>query len=291
MIIKENVKDFDLEHIFDCGQCFRWERQPDGSYTGIAEGKPPTNIAFYPNEGQKYEGKLVIDNAGEADFDEFWCDYLDLARDYSDIKFKLSKNDHVMVKAIEFGQGIRILKQDKWETLISFLISQNNNIGRIKGCINSLCNNFGEFAGEYRGERYFKIPTADVLAGLTESDLAVCRLGYRANYLIKTAQAVKENNYELLMGMDNASVSEAFKYLTSLYGVGPKVANCIMLFSMNKYESFPIDVWVKQAMSKLYGMDKENMKEMERYAEKNFKELGGFAQQYLFYYMRSLQDD
>jgi len=289
MIVKENIRDFDLEHIFDCGQCFRWEVQPDGSYTGIASGRPPTNVAFYPYEGKKFEGKLVIDNAKEADFDEFWYSYFDFARDYGEIKNKLREHDPIMSKAIDFGQGIRILKQDKWETLISFIISQNNNITRIKGCISTLCENFGEYAGEYKEKKYFDMPTAEVLAGLTEQDLAVCKLGYRAKYLIETAKVVKEDNYKKLRSMDGVSAGDAFEYLTSLSGVGPKVANCIMLFSMNKYERFPIDVWVKKAMNKFYDIDIEGMDAMAQYAAENFKEIGGFAQQYLFYYMKSVK--
>ena len=288
MIERENIKDFNLEHIFDCGQCFRWEKQQDGSYTGIAAGRAPANISFEPYENQGYSGRLIIDNAKEAEFDEFWSRYLDLKRDYGKIKSKLCKNDAVMAKAVEAGQGIRILQQEPWETLISFIISQNNNITRIKGCINSICENFGEFAAEYRGKKYFKIPEPSVLADLTEKDLAVCKLGYRAKYLIETAKAVKEDNCEKLFNMVKADADEAFSYLTSLCGVGPKVANCIMLFSMDKRRSFPIDVWMKQAMHSLYGIDKENMKAMAEYAEKNFGEHGGIAQQYLFYYMKSL---
>jgi N-glycosylase/DNA lyase len=193
-----------------------------------------------------------------------------------------------MAKAIAFGQGMRILRQDHWETLVSFIISQNNNIGRIKGCIASLCENFGAFAGEYKGKKYFTLPEAGVLAALTEEDLAVCRLGYRAKYLIETAKAVKEDNGVRLSGLRKANANEAFVYLTSLCGVGPKVANCIMLFSMDQYDSFPIDVWVKQAMNKLYGFDKQNTKAMAEYAEKNFGGYGGIAQQYLFYYIKSL---
>ena len=321
MIVRENVTDFNLEHIFDCGQCFRWEKEADGSYTGVAEGKRPVNIAFYPyseqiadekqreaklynqhpcylqwvdmksdsaklGDGNRYAGKLVINNADEADF-EFWNAYLDLGRDYGEIKAKLSKNDKVMAKAIEFGQGIRILRQDEWETLISFIISQNNNIGRIKKCINKLCENFGEFVEEYKGKKYYGIPNAKVLASLTEEDLAVCGLGYRTNYIIETAKAVEKDNGKTLLKLREMDSRLAFSYLTSLHGVGPKVANCILLFGLDKFESFPIDVWVKEAMNKLYGIDKEDVRGMAEYAEKHFGEYGGIAQQYLFYAMRS----
>jgi N-glycosylase/DNA lyase len=288
MIVRENVRDFNLDHIFDCGQCFRWEKEDNGSYTGIVDGKRPANIAFYPYYENQYSGTLRIDNAEESEFDDFWKSYLDLNRDYGVIKAKLSKNDEVMARAIEFGQGIRILRQECWETLVSFVISQNNNIGRIKKCVNSLCEYFGEFVEEYRGKKYFAIPTAKVLASLSEKDLSVCGLGYRAKYLIDTARVIEKDDGKTLEELSKADTRLAFAYLTSLHGVGPKVANCILLFALNKRESFPIDVWVKEAMGKLYGIDKENTKAMAEYAEKNFGEHGGIAQQYLFYYMRSM---
>jgi len=288
MIVRENINDFALEHIFDCGQCFRWEKEQNGSYTGIVAGRRPANIAFYPYEGKPYSGKLIIKNAEESEFDDFWKEYLDLDRDYGGIKAKLSKNDEVMARAITFGQGIRILRQESWETLISFIISQNNNIKRIKKCINSLCENFGEFAMEYEGKKYFGIPSASVLASLSEEDLAICGLGYRAKYIIETAKVIEKDDGNNLAELKKADTKTAFAYLTNLHGVGPKVANCILLFALDKLESFPIDVWVKEAMSKLYGIDKENTKVMAEYAEKNFGEYGGIAQQYLFYYMRSM---
>ena len=301
MIVKEGVRDFDLVHIFECGQCFRWEREPDGSYTGMASGAAPANISFHPSAGCKYSGRLVIDGGeisgggkaggGKAGGEKFWDGYFDLSRDYGAIKKGLSEGDAVMAEAVMFGQGIRILGQDIWETVVSFIISQNNNIGRIKGCIASLCDNFGGFSGEFRGKKYHEIPGAEVLAGLTESDLAVCRLGYRARYLIETAKAVSADKGEKLYSAGSAGAKEAFSYLTSLCGVGPKVANCIMLFSMGMYGSFPIDVWVRQAMSRLYGIDKDDVKAMESYARDNFGEYGGIAQQYLFYYMRSKKGD
>lgn len=289
MITVDDVRDFDLDHIFDCGQCFRWEKEQDGSYSGIAAGKPPVNIAFSPYQGEKYRGRLTIDNAFESDYEGFWREYLDIGRDYGAVKTELSK-DSVMLRAIKEGEGIRILRQDKWETLISFIISQNNNIKRIKGCIDSLCRRFGRYAGEYRGKKYYDIPSPDVLAELSESDLAPCRLGYRDKYLIETAKSICLDNGEKLFSLSDASEKEAFLYLTGLCGVGPKVASCIMLFSMGKYASFPIDVWVKRAMNRFYGIDESDIKAIAAYAAEKFGGYGGFAQQYLFYYMRTLEE-
>lgn len=266
---KDGIKDFDLEHIFDCGQCFRWEREEDGSYTGIAMGKV-VNMAFDSDRGV-----LTIDNCDRKDFEEIWHRYLDLDRDYGQIKKTLSDEDDVMKKAISHGTGIRILRQDLWETIVSFLISQNNNIPRIKGCIENLSREFGDFVGEYRGKEYYSIPEAKVLAGLSPSDLGSVKLGYRARYIVETASCVFEK------GMPNT-----MEQLTELCGVGPKVANCIALFGMGKYDSFPIDVWVRRVMNLLYGIDENDKKAMADFADKHFGELGGFAQQYLFYYIR-----
>lgn len=313
----DNIKDFNLEHIFECGQCFRWEKQEDGSYTGVAKGRI-VNMRYVPdaantgvqqssssdNDGASQgspSGKLTITPCTKEEFEEIWRPYLDLDRDYAKIKETLSDGDDVMKKAAEYGYGIRILKQDLWETIVSFIISQNNNIPRIKGCIERLCENFGDpietpdstigkvdsgtgKAGSSKadadscpglGDVRFDIPSPERLAGLTEEDLAPVRLGYRAKYIIETAKAVCEKG-----------LPKDFEELSALCGVGPKVASCISLFGMQNYSSFPIDVWVMKVMHELYGLPEKNKKEMAEFAREKFGELGGFAQQYLFYYMR-----
>lgn len=287
-IIRENVNDFHLDHIFDCGQAFRWEKQEDGSYTGAAGGRI-ANIQFEPYEGQSTAGRLIISNAEEADFDGFWKDYLDLSRDYSNIKSVLSK-DPVMAEAITYGEGIRLLRQEPWETLISFIISQNNHIPRIKKCIESLSENFGEMIGEFGGRTFYALPSPEKLASLTEEDLQVCRLGYRSKYLIATAQKVCSEGIGVLNNTAKPHVSseDAYEYITGFAGVGPKVANCIMLFALGKYDSFPLDVWMKRVMEEEYGL--KSPKEMAEFASRNFGEFGGFAQQYLFYYIRERKE-
>lgn len=283
MIEINGVKDFNTDHIFDCGQCFRWNREADGSYTGIA-GKRPANIAYR-------DGTVLIDNAGDGEMD-FWRNYLDLDRDYGQIKKTLAAEDEVIRNAIDYGQGIRILNQDRWETIISFIISQNNNIPRIKGCIENLCRNFGEYAGSYRGEEYYSMPAPQVLASLDIEDLAPVRLGYRAKYLIETSKKIAADGGTKFLDSafdENTSGSDVYEYLTGLCGVGPKVANCIMLFCMQQYDSFPVDVWVKRVMNRLYGFDESDIKGMKKFAADKYMNLGGFAQQYLFYYIRSLE--
>ncbi|MGN0722227.1 MAG: DNA glycosylase [Anaerovoracaceae bacterium] len=322
--IYEGVKDFNLDHIFDCGQCFRWTRQEDGSYTGIAMGKP-VNVSLKESAGGDPAGEadragraggagagadnaggrpgpdgdgsgeprlnLVIDNCSKEDFETIWKGYLDLDRDYGKIKETLSASDEVMAKAISGGEGIRILRQELWETIVSFIISQNNNIPRIKGCIEKLAQLFGEPAGEYGGVKFYNVPSPEVMAELTAEDLAPVRLGYRAPYLVETARQVMERG-----GMDAVAAEleaartpeEACEYLRGFQGVGPKVASCIALFGLGRLEAFPIDVWVRRVMNRLYGIDEKDIKGMNAYAAEHFGANGGIAQQYLFYYIRGL---
>lgn len=306
MAVKIKVQDFNLDHIFDCGQCFRWNREEDGSYTGVAF-RQAVNMSLAPDSEDDSGaaccgGLLTVDNTTQETFDGVWHDYLDLDRDYGSIKLELSGKDSVMSGAVSSGRGIRILRQEPWETLISFIISQNNNIPRIKKCIEGLCELFGEPLGEYRGKERFAFPEAEVLAGLTEEDLAPVRLGYRAKYIISTAKQVAEDRrlagraagddcQDAVMTIDSlreASVQEGYDYLTGLCGVGPKVANCILLFGMAKQECFPIDVWVRRVMNRMYGIDENDMKTMKKFAEEKFGEHGGIAQQYLFYHIRQL---
>ena len=295
--ILENIRDFNLDHIFDCGQCFRWKKEIDGSYTGTAFGKV-VNMDFEYEEGSDNRGRLIINGATKEDFDDIWKDYLDLDRDYGKIKHALAEKDEIIAGAIEKGRGIRILKQDLWETIVSFIISQNNNIPRIKGCIEKLSKLLGtpaenciegydiakkcakddeSFGKEITSEKeaFYNIPSAEVLASLTIEDLAEVRLGYRAKYLIESAKTVVENG-----------LPTNYDELCNLTGVGPKVANCISLFGLGNMDSFPVDVWVKRVMNRLYGLEEKNVKAIMQFAEENFADLGGIAQQYLFYYIR-----
>lgn len=298
---KTGLTEFNLDHIFDCGQCFRWERQADGSYTGTAMGQI-VNMRYDidgDDEGGESDGSgitgtggtLTIDNCGEKEFDEIWKAYLDLDRDYAAIKEGFSGEE--IKKAAEYGGGIRILKQDFWEALISFIISQNNNIPRIKGCIESLATSFGEKIGEYGGREYFALPEPEVLASLSVEELAVCRLGYRADYLIKTAeQVLAEGGKEAVEARLRKceSFDEAVQELRAFQGVGPKVASCVALFGLGFLDAFPIDVWMRRVMHRLYGIEEKNVTQMSEFARENFAPYGGIAQQYLFYYIRGLDE-
>ena len=278
--IIEGVKDFNTDHIFDCGQCFRWQRQEDGSYIGPAMGRV-VKISYA-------DGQLVIDNCGKEDFENIWKKYLDLDTDYGLIKEKLSAEDQIMQAASEYGYGIRILRQDFWETVVSFIISQNNNIPRIKGCIESICEKFGEHAGEYGGKAFFSIPSPSTLASLNSEDLAPCRLGYRAPYLVKMARQFVDRGGPDVVEAELKNAEDPIQALQQFCGIGPKVAACISLFGLGRMDAFPIDVWMRRVMNRLYDIDEKDVKAMKDYAKKHFGENGGIAQQYLFYYIRGL---
>ncbi|MFA5527509.1 MAG: DNA glycosylase [Peptostreptococcales bacterium] len=270
----KNIKDFNLTHIFECGQCFRWYREEDGSYTGVVFNRV-INIS-------QEKGDLIIKNTNGEDFEGIWRSYFDLDRDYGSIKMKLSEKDDIMGATTEFGQGIRLLNQEPWETLISFIISQNRNIPTIKKNIEKISEKYGSYLGNYNTKDYYAFPSPEMLADTSIDSLAECGVGYRAKYIISAAQMASTKSDFLSTGQ--LTDEELEQHLLSIHGVGPKVANCIMLFGMKRYKRFPIDVWIERVMKELYGL--ENKIQVQRYADENFKDLGGFAQQYLFYYAR-----
>ncbi len=283
----ENLESFNLKQILECGQCFRWNKQEDcGSYGGVVtffvDGKFISTFVQAKQEGEKLSllsSKEIIKSK--------WENYFDLKTDYKTIKKNLGKNDLKIKEAIKAGEGIRILNQDKWETLVSFIISQNNNIPRIKGCIEALCQKFGEPLGHFAGTNRYGFPSPQILANLNVEDLGICKLGYRAPYIIEASKQILDMGLEEYYRIDELPEEEAFQKLTSLKGVGPKVAHCLLLFAFQKRKSFPIDVWIKKVMKDVYGL--EEKKEIETFAKEKFGENGGIAQQYLFYYIRELE--
>lgn len=274
-VIVENVKDFNPVHIFECGQCFRWFKREDGSFTGIAKGKV-INVLYFEN-------KLVIKNSNIQDFIDIWFDYFDLGRDYSEIKAILSK-DETMKKAIEFGSGIRLLKQEIWETLVSFVISANNRIPMIMKVVASISKEYGK-AIIYDNFKFYSFPGVDKISESSVEELEVCKAGFRCKYISLTSQFVKEGTIDL-NGLGSLTTGNARDELMRLPGVGPKVADCVLLYSGTKYDVFPTDVWVKRVMEELYFNRQASFKEIQQFSNENFGDLSGFAQQYLFYYAR-----
>ncbi|MDR2771186.1 MAG: hypothetical protein LBB57_04015 [Clostridiales Family XIII bacterium] len=284
-IVFRDVRDFSARQTFECGQAFRWKRAQDGGYTGAAGGRA-ADIAFAPAPGTPCAGEIVIRPLGGAGEDDrsFWANYLDLGRDYGAVKRALGADDAVMARAVAQGAGIRILRQEPWETLISFILSQNNHIPRIKACVERLCKHFGAPIGGVGGA-FFAFPGIDALAALSAADLAPCGLGYRAKYVIETARCVSAaGGAAWLEGLRDVPFAEAERALLSLCGVGPKVAACVLLFGLGRTEGFPVDVWVARAMRELYGVER---KDAAAYAAAHFGDHAGIAQQYLFYYMQN----
>lgn len=276
-ILLEEVEDFDAVHIFECGQCFRWSKEADGSYTGVAFSK-------VLNVKSDTEAKtVVLKNTGMEDFNNIWFNYFDLGRDYGSLKRQLAE-DPVLDMAIKHGQGIRILRQEPWELVISYIISANNSIPLISRSINLLSELYGRPLS-YNGRTYYAFPTVEELSCAGLEDINRCRAGFRCKYIYNTTQLVKagEADLEMIAGLD---IDSARKELMKLPGVGPKVADCIMLFSMQKFEAYPIDVWVKRVTEYFFLEKDVSMKEIQQFAKQKFGSLAGFAQEYLFYYAR-----
>lgn len=276
-IVIKNIEDFELKHTFDCGQCFRWSEYKDGSYIGVA-GKRAVRI-------YKKENDIFIEGA-KIDDAFFWINYLDLERDYKAIKNELSK-DRVMCEAINYGYGIRILNQEMFETIISFIISANNRIPMIKRAIENICKTFGDKI-EFDGSIYYSFPTTIQLSKANVEDLERCGCGFRAEYIVDTTKEILGGGADLSY-IRRMETDDAQRELMKLKGIGPKVADCILLFSMQKYDAFPVDIWVKRVMQYFYLAPDVSLKKIRDFGRDKFKNYAGFAQQYLFYYARDFK--
>lgn len=281
-ILKE-PETFNLKDIFECGQCFRWNEEENGSYTGIWK----ENIVNIKKEGQDYVFTGICKN---QNLEEEIYTYFDLDRNYEKIKEELSKKDEYMKTSIAYGKGIRILNQDLWETIISFIISANNNIPRIKGIIERLAKTYGNKI-EWNGKAYYTFPTPRQLKDVTVGEYRNLGLGFRDIRLYETTNMILEGKVDLQELEKNPNTIEVREKLLTLSGVGPKVADCILLFSdLKRLEVFPIDVWVRRVMNDLYIKEKDetkvNKKQIEALAKAKFGNLAGLAQQYLFYWRR-----
>ena len=264
-VLVEYSGDFSPELIFECGQCFRWNREQNGDYTGVA---------FERAARIKKTGSGFLISGGASDFEEIWTRYFDLGRDYEGIRRRIAVDDF-SCQAADFGKGIRILRQDRWEALCSFIISQCNNIPRIKGIIERLCENYGNPL-EFEGKTRYAFPRARVVAGLSKSDLNALRCGYRDEYILEAArEAADEGYFSWLEALDTFSLR---KELKKLPGVGNKVADCVLLFGFGRLEAFPVDVWMRRAVAARYGEEFD--------PEKAFGEFSGVAQQYIFHFAR-----
>lgn len=256
------LSNFALLDTLDCGQAFRWKQISENCFVGLAYNK------FLKVEFK--DDHFIFYNTSLEDFNNIWCQYFDLERNYGEIISKLSQNS-VLEKASSFADGIRILRQEPWETLCSFIISQNNNIPRIKLIIERLCENFGE----QHESGFFTFPSAEILANKSLEDLAVIRSGFRAKYILDAAKKVASGEIDLEK-LKDLDTDTARTELMKIYGVGEKVADCTLLFGLGHLNAFPKDVWIKKAIEKLFD---GNIPDCAKGYE-------GISQQYIFHYAR-----
>jgi len=267
MIIRE-IQNFSLSRIADSGQCFRMNRLESGAYRIIAFGK-------YLEAEDLGDGRFAF-SCTEEDFHNIWTEYFDLTADYQVLDTLVPPEDKFLTEALNYGRGMRILNQDPWEVTVSFIISQRKNIPSIKTAIETLCANFGTQMN-FEGKPYFTFPSAQHIAGLSCSDISCCSLGYRDKYVTAAAQSVAHGDirFEELMKADEEPARTALK---TLFGVGEKVANCILLFGLHKSNAFPEDIWIKRIIDEQYG---------GKFPKNLYEGYLGIIQQYIFYYARS----
>ncbi|MEG2039346.1 MAG: DNA glycosylase [Oscillospiraceae bacterium] len=262
-IIVSGLSDISLQDTLDCGQCFRFSKIDEELFEGVAGehylkvGKQGDIVRFY--------------NTTEELFCSFWKRYFDMDTDYLSIRTSLSQ-DEVLAKAIKYAPGIRVLKQDPWETLLSFILSQNNNVKRIKGIVERLAAEFGEPIAD----GFYAFPTVERMANCTLEDLVPLRAGFRAKYIMDAIQKVASGELDL-QKVAMLPTAEAQKSLITIKGVGEKVADCVLLYGFGRMECFPKDVWIKRAVKHLYPQGLPQV----------LLENGGIAQQYIFHYART----
>lgn len=264
MITKE-IPYFNLEQICRSGQCFRMEQKEDGSYIIIAGDR--YLIA-------KQEGQRIEFDCEEIEFEDFWKAYFDVETDYGAYISRINPNDKYLKQAAAFGSGVRILRQDLWEMIVSFLISQQNNIVRIRRCIQNICETYGKKCESKNGDVYYAFPTPEALCSLDEDALKACNLGYRSKYVVRAAKCVVsgEINLEAISKLPYKKAREA---LLGLFGVGEKVADCICLFALHHLQAFPVDTHISQAMEAHY---------KRGFPNRRYRDIRGVMQQYIFYY-------
>ncbi|MCL1844156.1 MAG: DNA-3-methyladenine glycosylase 2 family protein [Defluviitaleaceae bacterium] len=264
-IVLSGVRCFNLAQTLDNGQAFRWLETDKGKFSGVAKGR---RLELF-SEGEN----LVLRDVSPEEFETVWKDYFDFSRNYTNLREKLSAwGGDVLRDALAFSPGLRLMRQDVWEILISFILSQNSNIPRIKKMISLLC----EFFGEKLPCGAFAFPTPETLAALSPKNLAPIKCGYRAGYIIDAACKTAGGlfNPSVLAALSSDEIKDS---LLKIHGVGPKVAECVLLYGFGRVERFPLDVWMKRVMSQFYptGFPSE------------IKNYSGIAQQFLFHYARN----
>lgn len=264
-MVTKNIRNFRMAEICDSGQCFRMEYKGEDTYSIIASGR-------YLEVRQ--EDELCVFYCSEEEYEEFWEGYFDLKSDYASYIEQINPNDKYLLTAADYGSGIRILRQDLWEMIVSFLISQQNNIVRIRRCIRNICEKYGEARMTENGGKYYTFPTPEALAELEEDALKECNLGYRSKYVVRTAKSVASGEVDL-EAVRRMPYKKAKEELLKLFGVGEKVAECICLFALHHLEAFPVDTHIQQALNAHY---------KRGFPKRRYKGCEGVMQQYVFYW-------
>ena len=277
LVILEDVENFDAKAIFTCGQAFRWYEEKDGSFTTVHLGR----VLNVLNK----DDKVIFKGTNLEEFNEIWIDYFDLNTDYQSIRKSLANNE-ILAKAMEYGKGIRILNQNHFEMLISFIISANNMIPRIRKSIEVISMRYGKFICEDENRKYYSFPTVEELSKATVEELReFAKVGFRDKRIFDTVNMIKNENIDL-DSFENLETDILREELLKFSGVGNKVADCIMLFSYKRGEVFPVDVWIKRVMEELFIKEETPVKKISKEADRIFGKYAGYAQQYLFYYGR-----
>ena len=272
-----DIEEFDPRDIFTCGQAFRWYEEEDGSFTFVTNG--------IVANAKKVGDEIILKGVDEKSFEEIFYNYFDLSRDYKKVMEELSK-DEVMKRATEYGKGIRILNQDKFETIISFIISANNQIPRIQKAIEKISEMYGDYLGEDEKRKYYSFPSPDQLSLAKPEDLReFARVGFRDKRIVEASKLIVSGQVDISK-IEDMDLEDARKELQILPGVGPKVADCILLFAFDRKESFPVDVWIKRVMEELYLKEVTPKSKIAMRGREVFGKNAGFANQYLFYYGR-----
>ncbi len=273
-VVASGFKCFNIAHILECGQCFRFVKVGELDYIVIAHSKVirvsqiEDTVQFYPATIQEFE--------------EIWVDYFDLNRDYEEIKGILSEMDEHLHSAVNYAGGIRFLNQQTFECLISFIISQNNRIPMIQKVVDNIAVRFGDKINEYHA-----FPSLEQIKNSQNLDFMECKAGFRAKYIVDAIQKIANGEVDL-NSFNEKSTDDLKTTLMTISGIGPKVADCIMLFSCRRYEVFPTDVWVKRVVSELYFAGKDiSLKDIQGFAKDRFGNYAGFANQFLFHYARN----
>ena len=277
LVILEDVENFDAKAIFTCGQAFRWYEEKDGSFTTVHLGR----VLNVLNE----DDKVIFKGTNLEEFNEIWIDYFDLNTDYQSIRKSLA-NNKILANAMEYGKGIRILNQNHFEMLISFIISANNMIPRIKKSIEVISMRYGKFICQDENRKYYSFPTVEELSKATVEELReFAKVGFRDKRIFDTVNMILNEKIDL-DNFENLETDILREELLKFSGVGNKVADCIMLFSYKRGEVFPVDVWIKRVMEELFIKEETPVKKISKEADRIFGKYAGYAQQYLFYYGR-----